>query len=89
MLFKRGHIILTILILSLTLVSAYIFNEFVKQENFVVKEINVVNDMRYLTLKSNKTFHPSVKSMLAKVDEHTEVIDQHSVKSSNWDILFT
>lgn len=80
--FKNSHIISKTLVLCLLFTSVFIIYDFFKTENFVVKEIETVNDTKYFTLKSNKTFKPSVERILARVDEDTVIINEEDEKSS-------
>lgn len=61
--------------------SIFVFYDLVKKENFVIKEIDNIENGLYLTLKSNKILNPTARIILVEVDEYTIIIDHRGNKS--------
>lgn len=70
-----------ILIVCSFFVSIFVFYDLVKKENFVIKEMDNIENGIYLTLKSNKILNPTTRNILVVVDEYTTIIDDHGNKS--------
>src|SRR5699024_5290515 len=62
-------------------ISIFVFYDLVKKENYVIKDMDNIENGIYHTLKNNKILNPTARNILVEVDEYTRIIDNHGNKS--------